>query len=128
MQTANLPQIRSCLDCGDVLPASDFYPVNRSDSNRNFGEEWRDTTDILHSELISRASQSSGVITDVTEKGTAQIVRAVLDAGNRFYGTCKAKTPPFRAGIQPTTPPLTTFVGIAGYSTTWSLTLMPAPP
>jgi len=85
MQTANLPQIRSCLDCGDVLPASDFYPVNRSDSNRNFGEEWRDTTDILHPELISRASQSSGVITDVTEKGTAQIVRAVLDAGNRFY-------------------------------------------
>jgi len=44
------------------------------------------------------------------------------------YGTCKAKTPPFRAGIQPTTPPLTTFVGIAGYSTIWSLTLMPAPP
>jgi hypothetical protein len=38
-----------------------------------------------------------------------------LRAGD--YRSCKAKTPPFRAGIQPTTPPLATFDGTAGYST-----------
>jgi len=39
-----------------------------------------------------------------------------IDVESGHYGSNKAKTPTFRAGIQPTTPPLTTFVSIAGYS------------
>jgi K+-sensing histidine kinase KdpD len=40
-----------------------------------------------------------------------------LDERGFDYGSFKAKTPPFRAGIQPTGPPLTMFDGTAGDST-----------
>ena len=75
--------------------------------------------------VLNNDASNLEVFLDNALQNSARLGVMVLGiAGVLFYGNFKPKTPPFRAGIQPTTPPLTTLDGTTGYSTSRSLVLI----